>query len=75
MHHREKDMSNALRSMAEEITAVNDYSRRLDEVTCPELIKIIEYIRSDEKEHIAMLVNWVAQRDTEFKEFMDRDSE
>jgi ferritin-like protein len=56
-HHR------ALTSMMEELEAVDWYDQRVDAATDPELREILAHNRDEEKEHFAMLMEWLRRRD------------
>ena len=74
MHH--SDNKAAIQSIVEEFKAVNDYDERLDKVYCPALKEILEYVIKHEKEHIAMLMKWLVERDYDLaKEMNDEASQ
>lgn len=57
------DMHRAITSLMEELEAVNWYNQRVDAATDPELKKILEHNRDEEKEHAAMVLEWIRRRD------------
>lgn len=57
------DMHRAIQSLMEELEAVDWYNQRLDACTDPELKLILAHNRDEEKEHAAMLMEWVRRRD------------
>ncbi len=57
------DMHRALRSLIEELEALDAYTQRYDACTDPELRLIIAHHRDKKKAHIAMLLEWVRRRD------------
>lgn len=63
-----RDMHRALVSLAEEIDAIDGYNQRANVCEDIELKAIIEHNRDDEKEHAAMLLEWIRRRDTRFSE-------
>ena len=66
------DMHRALTSLMEELEAVDWYNQRVDAVTDPELKKILKHNRDEEKEHAAMVLEWIRRRDPKMdKELRD----
>lgn len=61
-----RDMHRALVSLMEELEAVDWYNQRA--VTCQdsELKAILEHNRDEEKEHAAMLLEWIRRKDGGF---------
>ncbi|MFJ7566521.1 encapsulin-associated ferritin-like protein [Herminiimonas sp. NPDC097707] len=57
------DMHRAITSLMEELEAVNWYNQRVDAATDPELKKILAHNRDEEKEHAAMVLEWIRRRD------------
>lgn len=60
------DMHRALVSLMEELEAVDWYNQRVDAATDPELKKILAHNRDEEKEHAAMVLEWIRRRDPAF---------
>ena len=58
-----RDMHRAIISLMEELEAVDWYNQRADACTDPELRAILEHNRDDEKEHAAMLLEWIRRQD------------
>jgi ferritin-like protein len=58
-----KDMHRAITSLMEELEAVDWYNQRMDACSDPELRKILEHNRDEEKEHAAMVLEWIRRRD------------
>jgi ferritin-like protein len=58
-----KDMHRAITSLMEELEAVDWYNQRVDACTDPELKHILEHNRDEEKEHAAMVLEWIRRRD------------
>src|SRR5690606_2454708 len=50
-------------SLMEELEAVDWYNQRVDACKDPELRKILEHNRDEEKEHAAMVLEWIRRRD------------
>ena len=59
------DLKKARQSLVEEIEAVNWYETRIEEAKDEELKKVLEHNRDEEKEHIAMLLEWIRKKDPE----------
>ena len=65
-------MHRAITSLMEELEAVDWYNQRVDAATDPELKKILEHNRDEEKEHAAMVLEWIRRRDPKMdKELRD----
>jgi len=58
-----RDLSRAIDSLSEEMEAVNWYQQRVDVVQDSELKSILEHNRDEEKEHAAMLLEWLQRQD------------
>ncbi|MFA6098072.1 MAG: ferritin family protein [Patescibacteria group bacterium] len=68
------DMERASRSLREELEAVDYYQERVDATKDEELKKILAHNRDEEKEHAAMLIEWMRKNDPTFdKEFSEHD--
>jgi ferritin-like protein len=61
-HHR------AISSLMEELEAVDWYDQRVDATQDEELRAILAHNRDEEKEHAAMLLEWLRRRDPGFHE-------
>ena len=59
------DLKKARQSMIEELEAINWYETRLEDAKDPELKKILSHNRKEEKEHAAMLLEWLRKNDSE----------
>lgn len=57
------DMHRAITSLMEELEAVDWYNQRVDACTDPELKRILEHNRDEEKEHAAMVLEWIRRND------------
>ncbi|KXA92878.1 hypothetical protein AKJ64_01940 [candidate division MSBL1 archaeon SCGC-AAA259E17] len=57
-----KDLERARQSLIEELEAINWYQERV-EVTDGDLREILEHNRDEEKEHVAMLMEWIREND------------
>jgi ferritin-like protein len=69
-----RDMHRAIVSLMEELEAVDWYQQRMDATDDGELRDILRHNRDEEKEHAAMVLEWIRRRDTVFdaklKEFL-----
>jgi len=61
-----RDMHRAIVSLMEELEAVDWYNQRADAVRDPALRAILEHNRDEEKEHAAMVLEWIRRRDPTF---------
>ncbi len=72
-----RDMHRAIVSLMEELEAVDWYNQRADACKDPELRAILAHNRDEEKEHAAMVLEWIRRRDAvlskELKEFLFSD--
>lgn len=67
-----RDMHRAITSLMEELEAVDWYNQRVDACKDAELKAILEHNRDEEKEHAAMVLEWIRRRDAKFdKELKD----
>jgi ferritin-like protein len=61
-----RDMHRAIISLMEELEAVDWYNQRVDACKDKELRAILEHNRDEEKEHAAMVLEWIRRRDPTF---------
>jgi uncharacterized protein len=61
-----RDMHRAIISLMEELEAVDWYNQRVDACKDAELREILEHNRDEEKEHAAMVLEWIRRRDPHF---------
>ncbi|MEJ2393774.1 MAG: ferritin-like domain-containing protein [Candidatus Thiodiazotropha sp.] len=61
-----RDMHRAIVSLMEELEAVDWYNQRVDACSDPELRAILKHNRDEEKEHAAMVLEWIRRRDAKF---------
>ena len=61
-----RDMHRAITSLMEELEAVDWYNQRVDACQDPALKKILAHNRDEEKEHAAMVLEWIRRRDPKF---------
>lgn len=57
------DMHRAITSLMEEMEAVDWYNQRVDACTDSELKSILAHNRDEEKEHAAMVLEWIRRHD------------
>jgi ferritin-like protein len=62
------DRHRALASLGEELEAVDWYDQRVQAATDPELKAILAHNRDEEKEHAAMVLEWLRRHDAAFDE-------
>ena len=61
-----QDMHRAIKSLVEELEAIDWYNQRADVANDEELRKIIKHNRDEEKEHASMLLEWIRRQDPIF---------
>lgn len=61
-----RDMHRAITSLMEELEAVDWYNQRVDTCRDKELKAILAHNRDEEKEHAAMLLEWIRRKDKTF---------
>ena len=67
-----KDMHRAITSLMEELEAVDWYNQRVDVCKDEDLKAILAHNRDEEKEHAAMVLEWIRRQDPTFdKELRD----
>jgi hypothetical protein len=67
-----RDMHRAITSLMEELEAVDWYNQRVDACKDNELRAILSHNRDEEKEHAAMVLEWIRRKDPRFdKELKD----
>ena len=68
------DLERARQSLIEELEAIDWYQERVENTKNLELKKILEHNRDEEKEHAAMLIEWIRKNDpTQDKMFEEHD--
>ena len=76
---RTRDMHRAITSLMEELEAVDWYQQRVDACKDPELKKILQHNADEEKEHAAMVLEWIRRQDPvldkELKDYLFTDGE
>ncbi len=68
------DPERARPSLREELEAIDLYQERIDATNDASLKKLLEHNMNEEKEHVAMLVEWLRKNDpTQDKVFKEHD--
>jgi ferritin-like protein len=57
------DRHRAISSLMEELEAVDWYDQRIDATSDPDLADVLRHNRDEEKEHAAMVLEWLRRRD------------
>lgn len=72
-----RDMHRAITSLMEELEAADWYNQRVESCKDAELKRILAHNRDEEKEHAAMVLEWIRRQDPTFdgylKEFLFTD--
>lgn len=63
-----RDMHRAVVSLMEELEAIDWYNQRVDACRDPALKAILAHNRDEEKEHAAMVLEWIRRHDSNFSE-------
>lgn len=61
-----RDMHRAISSLMEELEAVDWYNQRVDACKDKDLKAILAHNRDEEKEHAAMILEWIRRQDAKF---------
>lgn len=64
------DRHRAVASLMEELEAVDWYDQRIDAATDAELRRILAHNRDEEKEHAAMVLEWLRRKDPKLDEHL-----
>jgi ferritin-like protein len=65
-----RDMHRAVISLVEELQAVDWYNQRADACLDDDLRAILAHNRDEEKEHAAMVLEWIRRRDPRFDQVL-----
>ena len=65
-----KDMHRAIVSLMEELEAIDWYNQRIDATKNKELKALLIHNRDEEKEHAAMVFEWVRRQDPTFSGYI-----
>lgn len=72
LNEKTLDIKRAIDSIKEELEAVDWYNQRADATNNEELKRILVHNANEEKEHAAMLIEWLRKNDEVFaKELQD----
>ncbi len=61
-----REMHRAIVSLMEELEAIDWYQQRIDASKDKELRSILAHNRDEEKEHAAMVLEWIRRHDPQF---------
>jgi len=61
-----REMHRALESLVEELEAIDWYNQRVATCKDPDLKSVLEHNRDEEKEHAAMVLEWIRRQDPAF---------
>ena len=67
LRQKTRDMHRAVVSVVEELQAIDWYSQRVDATQDGELRAILKHNGDEEKEHAAMLLEWIRRQDPIFE--------
>ena len=67
MNH--EDLQMARQSLMEELQAISDYQMRVDVTNDESLKKVLGHNRDEEKEHAAVLIDWIRANDPDQDKF------
>ena len=71
---KNQDLARARQSLIEELDAITLYESRIQATQDPELKKLLTHNRDEEKEHAAMLIEYLRQNDPTFdQKFFNHD--
>lgn len=65
-----RDMHRAITSLMEELEAVDWYNQRVDACKDNDLKAILAHNRDEEKEHAAMVLEWIRRKDPKFDKYL-----
>ena len=65
-----QDLARAIHSLMEELEAIDWYGQRMEVTKDEDLRRILEHNRDEEKEHAAMVLEWIRRRDPKFDEYL-----
>ena len=66
MDEKNKGLVRARQSLIEELDAINVYEERVQATVDPDLKRILAHNRDEEKEHAAMLIEYLRKNDPTF---------
>jgi hypothetical protein len=66
-----KNLARARQSLVEELDAINVYEERIQASKDGKLIKVLAHNRDEEKEHAAMLIEYLRKNDPTFNKMFE----
>ncbi len=72
LKEKTEDIKRAIDSLREELEAIDYYTQRADATNNEELRKIFLHNAKEEKEHSAMLLEWIRQNDKGFSKELEK---
>lgn len=63
-----REMARAIQSLMEELEAIDWYNQRADVTEDAALRRVLEHNRDEEKEHAAMVLEWIRRHDPKLDE-------
>ncbi len=66
LSEKTQDVNRAINSLNEEMEAINAYNQRADSCSDDNLKKILKHNADEEREHAAMIIEWLRQNDETF---------
>jgi ferritin-like protein len=66
LKNKTRDMHRAIKSLMEELEAIDLYNQRVDACENDQLKAILTHNRDEEKEHAAMILEWIRRQDPDF---------
>ena len=74
LSEKTRNLERARQSLIEELEAINWYEQRVELTKDESLKKILQHNLEEEKEHVAMLIEWIRKNDlTQDKMFEEHD--
>lgn len=70
MSEASRNFSRAIKSVQEELEAVDWYNQRAEQTSDEQLRRILEHNRDEEIEHAVMALEWLRRNNTKFAEHM-----
>lgn len=67
-----REMHRAITSLMEELEAIDWYNQRVNACNDLELKAILSHNRDEEKEHAAMLLEWIRRQDPVFDKYLNK---
>ncbi len=71
MDERNKNLARARQSLIEELDAINLYEERIQASSDEDLKRVLAHNRDEEKEHAAMLIEYLKEKDPTFKQMFE----